>query len=61
MIRNRFDGSVNFSRDWDDYRNGFGDMDEEFLLGLEKIYQLTSSKAYELLVYSEDFEICPLQ
>lgn len=56
VIQNRFDGSVNFSRGWDDYKEGFGDLDGEFWLGLDKIYQLTSTKKCELLVHLEDFD-----
>lgn len=50
MIHYRFDGSVNFDRNWSDYRNGFGRLDSEFWLGLEKMHRLTSSDSYELLV-----------
>jgi hypothetical protein len=29
----RYDGSVNFSREWDDYKHGFGSLKEEFWAG----------------------------
>ena len=51
VILNRFDGSVNFLRNWTEYRNGFGDpMTGEYWFGLEKIYQLTSSASYRLRI-----------
>ncbi|EDS27702.1 fibrinogen gamma chain [Culex quinquefasciatus] len=54
VIHRRFDGSVDFTRNWNDYRNGFGDISGEFWLGLEKVHQLTRSANYELLVVVRD-------
>jgi len=51
VILNRFDGSVNFLRNWTEYRNGFGDpLISEYWFGLEKIHQLTSSATYRLRI-----------
>ncbi|XP_052565438.1 ryncolin-1-like [Culex pipiens pallens] len=55
VIQNRFDGSVDFYRNWTDYKEGFGRLDGEFWLGLDKINLLTSRKARKLLVHLEDF------
>ncbi|XP_053666381.1 microfibril-associated glycoprotein 4-like [Anopheles marshallii] len=55
VIQHRFDGSTNFYRNWQQYKNGFGNLDGEFWLGLDRIYQLTVSRPYELLVVLEDF------
>ena len=41
-------GTVNFTRNWEDYVNGFGDLDGEFWIGLNNIYQLTNLGATEL-------------
>jgi ficolin len=41
VIQRRVDGRENFSRDWDDYKEGFGNLQDEFWLGNEKIHQLT--------------------
>ncbi|XP_052893748.1 microfibril-associated glycoprotein 4-like isoform X2 [Anopheles moucheti] len=56
VIQHRFNGSTNFYRNWKEYKNGFGNLDGEFWLGLDRIYQLTMSQPHELVVVLEDFE-----
>jgi len=56
IILRRIDGSVDFYRNWDAYKNGFGNLDGEFFLGLDKIHALTAVYYQELLVVLEDFE-----
>ena len=41
-------GTVNFTRNWEDYVNGFGDLDGKFWIGLNNIYQLTNQQEMEL-------------
>ena len=41
---------VNFTRNWEDYVNGFGDLDGEFWIGLNNIYQLTTQQNMELQI-----------
>lgn len=55
VIQNRYDGSTEFFRTWSEYKEGFGNIAGEFWMGLEKIYELTSSKLHELLIEMEDF------
>ena len=43
-------GPVNFTRDWADYENGFGDLNGEFWYGLRNIHALTTQDEVELRI-----------
>ena len=43
-------GTVNFTRNWEDYENGFGDLDGEFWIGLRNMHELTNKQEVELQV-----------
>ena len=43
-------GNVNFTRDWNDYVNGFGDLNGEFWYGLDNIHYLTTRDDVELRI-----------
>ena len=53
VIQKRFDGSVDFQRGWNDYKRGFGSLNGEFWLGLDKMNRLTKTKS-RLRVELED-------
>lgn len=51
VIQRRLDGSVDFYRNWTDYRRGFGDLEGEFWLGNEHIHQLTNQGEYTVYLF----------
>lgn len=54
VFQKRLDGSVDFiNRDWADFKRGFGNLNGEFWLGLDKIHRLTKTKS-RLRVELED-------
>ncbi|XP_063288776.1 ficolin-1-like [Pelobates fuscus] len=56
VFQRRWDGSVDFLRDWKSYKNGFGSRLNEFWLGNDNIHMLTSAGKWELRVDMQDFE-----
>ncbi|KAM3912073.1 ficolin-1-B-like [Leptodactylus fuscus] len=55
VFQRRWDGSVDFLRDWNTYKQGFGNQWSEFWLGNENIHLLTSTGNLQLRVDLEDF------
>ncbi|PIK38845.1 putative fibrinogen-like protein A-like [Apostichopus japonicus] len=49
VIQRRIDGSIDFGRDWDSYKTGFGFLSREFWLCNEKLSFLTNQKKYQLV------------
>ena len=54
VFQKRRDGSKDFYRNWDAYKRGFGNLNGEFWLGLDKIHRLTVSDSNTLRVDLED-------
>ncbi|KAH8239674.1 hypothetical protein KR032_006686, partial [Drosophila birchii] len=55
VIQRRLDGSVDFYRNLSDYRMGFGHLNGEFFIGLDKLHQLTKLQQHELFVRLQFF------
>ena len=56
VFQRRMDGTVDFYLNWADYNKGFGDLNGEFWLGLNKINRLTAAQSTSLRVDMEDFD-----
>ncbi|XP_076822068.1 veficolin-1-like [Clavelina lepadiformis] len=56
VFQRRMDGSVDFRRNWQAYVEGFGQLEGEFWLGLDKLNRLFGNFVTELRVDLEDFE-----
>ena len=53
----RFDGSVDFHRSWEDYKNGFGDPNGEYWLGNEALHLLTKEGGpFEVYLHGRAFD-----
>ncbi|XP_038061099.1 ficolin-2-like [Patiria miniata] len=50
VFQRRVNGSVDFYRDWQTYRNGFGNLSGDFWLGNENLRRLTGTGSWELRV-----------
>ncbi|XP_018015756.1 angiopoietin-2 [Hyalella azteca] len=55
VLQRRLDGSVDFLRDWQDYKYGFGNLAGEFWLGNDHIHDLTAQYVSELRIQLDDF------
>lgn len=57
VIQRRQDGSEDFDRTWIEYKEGFGNPQKEFFIGLQTLHEMTSTlDVFELLIIMEDFE-----
>ncbi|XP_048368845.1 ficolin-2-like [Sphaerodactylus townsendi] len=56
VFQRRADGSVDFYRDWNSYKRGFGSQLTEFWLGNDNIHLLTSLGENELRIDLTDFD-----
>ncbi|XP_011485131.1 tenascin-R isoform X3 [Oryzias latipes] len=54
VFQRRQNGLTDFSRKWSDYRVGFGNLEDEFWLGLDNIHRIASQGRYELRIDMKD-------
>ncbi|XP_016891986.1 fibroleukin isoform X2 [Cynoglossus semilaevis] len=55
VVQNRHDGSLNFNRTWQEYREGFGSPQGEHWLGNAALHALTSTGQHQLRIELEDW------
>ncbi|XP_019647205.1 PREDICTED: fibrinogen-like protein 1 [Branchiostoma belcheri] len=56
VIQRRLDGSVPFTKNWEEYKHGFGNKNGEYWLGNENIHRLTNRKNYRLRIELMDWD-----
>ncbi|XP_067651297.1 techylectin-5B-like [Haliotis asinina] len=56
VIQRRKDGSTSFNRNWQQYKQGFGDVSQEHWMGNDNIFLISNQDHYELRVDLWDFE-----
>ncbi|XP_056413138.1 angiopoietin-2-like isoform X4 [Hyla sarda] len=56
VIQHRRDGSMDFHRNWKEYKEGFGSPTGEYWLGNEFVYQLTSQGSHMLRIQLQDWD-----
>ncbi|XP_061588255.1 tenascin-R isoform X3 [Cololabis saira] len=54
VFQRRQNGLTDFSRKWSDYRVGFGNLEDEFWLGLDNIQKISAQGRYELRIDMKD-------
>ncbi|XP_033630372.1 angiopoietin-2-like [Asterias rubens] len=57
VFQRRLDGSVDFDRNWAEYKSGFGDPSGEYWLGNDILVGLTSNGSWDLRIDLEDHGI----
>ncbi|XP_012942175.1 microfibril-associated glycoprotein 4 [Aplysia californica] len=56
VVQQRANGLVNFTRKWDDYTFGFGNVNNEYWLGNENLHSMTTETRYSLRVDMWDWD-----
>ncbi|XP_051554686.1 tenascin-R isoform X2 [Myxocyprinus asiaticus] len=56
VFQRRQNGLTDFSRKWSDYKIGFGNLEDEFWLGLDNVQKIAAQGRYELRIDMKDGE-----
>uniref|UniRef100_A0A182QMZ3 Fibrinogen C-terminal domain-containing protein n=1 Tax=Anopheles farauti TaxID=69004 RepID=A0A182QMZ3_9DIPT len=56
MIQRRTSARTNFTRSYQEYKDGFGHPEQDFWIGLTRLNQITSLEQYELAVLMDGFD-----
>ncbi|XP_041375257.1 angiopoietin-related protein 7-like [Gigantopelta aegis] len=56
VIQRRQNGQVNFTKTWDEYKRGFGEISHEHWLGNDNIFLISNQKFYQLRIDLWDFD-----
>ncbi|XP_016385756.1 tenascin-R-like [Sinocyclocheilus rhinocerous] len=56
VFQRRQNGLTDFSRKWSDYKIGFGNLEDEFWLGLDNIQKIAAQGRYELRIDMKDVQ-----
>jgi len=59
VIQRRIDGNISFDRDWNAWKDGFGDPNGDFWLGLERLHRITTYQQHELYIHMIDHTMQP--
>ncbi|KAG8197675.1 hypothetical protein JTE90_001600 [Oedothorax gibbosus] len=54
--RGNFSKQEEFYRNWEDYKNGFGDIEQNFWIGNDNLFQLTNQASYAVRIDMYDVE-----
>ncbi|XP_054088937.1 ficolin-2-like [Zeugodacus cucurbitae] len=55
VVHRRQSGHIDFNRNWNDYKVGFGNLETNFWIGLDKLHALTQVQLNELQIELHDF------
>ncbi|CAC5372580.1 Fibrinogen-like protein 1,Tenascin,Angiopoietin-1,Ryncolin-4,Fibrinogen C domain-containing protein 1,Fibrinogen C domain-containing protein 1-A,Angiopoietin-related protein 2,Techylectin-5A,Fibrinogen alpha chain,Fibroleukin,Angiopoietin-related protein 7,Angiopoietin-related protein 1,Ficolin-2,Tenascin-R,Ficolin-1,Fibrinogen C domain-containing protein 1-B,Angiopoietin-4,Fibrinogen gamma chain [Mytilus coruscus] len=55
IIQRRLNGAVDFYRNWQDYKLGFGNVNAEYWLGNDNLHKILSARDYKLRIDLEDW------
>ncbi|XP_061179433.1 ficolin-1-like [Saccostrea echinata] len=54
VFQRRFDGSMDFYRNWENYTSGFGNPNSEFYLGNQILHEIVTNGSFELRIDLEE-------